>query len=344
MLKITNSEIIVFICSLSYCLYFISNNSIFALIPIFFCIRELGNSIHLIIIFVSISLYFLFVDYYNSKDILILGFSTILFSYKFRFLDPLKILKYNSYVIFLMLISFLFLSPKDATWLDVISFNNRLSFDSIMGKYINPNPLAFVCSVCALGFVFNKKYFISIIPILLMIFTQSRAAIAFFCSAIIIYYIYDFKRILIISLFGSLFYFILKNTPLAQRFLDGGDSGRQAYIDSYLLLFKDNYLTGYSIRKLDQIYFNTGMTIDNMYYSLFIRYGLIMGCIIFFLYLYLFFKGFKVGDSYLKLRIAIFCSLLIYGFFEKSFLFFYMAWIPLSICFVNLKKAKLYND
>ncbi len=339
MLKIDNGKLLVFLCSLSYCFYFVSNNFIFSLIPIFLCLREVKNGIHLLGVFFLISSFFLMIDFYNSKDILILGVSTILLAYRFRFVDPLHVLKYNSYAIFLMIIFFLFSTPKDATWLDVISFNNRLSFDLVTGKYINPNPLAFVCAVCSLGFIFNKKYLISLVPIFIMLFTQSRAAIVFFSLALIFYYVYDFKKILVFSFLGYAFYSVLKDTALGRRFLEGGDSGRSDYIDSYLVLFKDNYLTGYSIRKLDEIYFNTGMTIDNMYYSLFIRYGVIFGLFILFIYIYLFVKSIKIDDGYLRLRVSIFLSLIVYGLFEKSFLFFYMAWIPLSICFVNLKKA-----
>lgn len=340
MLKLDN-KLLVFLCALSYCFYFISNNFIFAILPILLCIKEVGKCIHLIVLFFLIALYFLSVDYYNSKDIFLLGISTILFSYRFRHMNPLDVLKYNSNAIFLMLLLFLLTLPKDATWREVVSFNTRLSFDSVFGKYINPNPLGFVCAVCSLGFIFNKKYLFSTIPILLMAFTQSRAAIVFFISALIIYYIYSFKKILLLSLLGLLFYFLLNDTPLAQRFLEGGDSGRQEYINSYLILFENNYLTGYSIRELDKIYFNTGMTIDNMYYSLFIRYGVIMGSIILFIYLYLFLRGIKVNDGYVRLRVAIFSSLIIYGFFEKGFLFFYMAWIFISVCFVNLKRTKI---
>lgn len=336
-----NSKYLVFFCSLSYCFYFISNNFVFSLIPIILCIAEIRNCLHILIIFIAISLFFLSVDYYNSKDILLLGISTTLYMYRFKSLNPLDILKYNAYPILIMLSYFLFLEPKNSSWLDSVLFQSRLSFDLFTGKFINPNPLGLVSAICAVGLILNKKYLFSVIPLITMMATQSRAAILFLILIFAIYYTQSLKKMIIYVVISLLSIFMLKDTLLFSRFSESGDSGRSEHIGYYLSIFKENYLTGYSIRQLDELYFNTGLAIDNMYYSLFIRYGIIMGGGILFIYFYLFLKNFLIKDEYFRLRLSIFFSMLVYGFFEKGFLFTYMLWIPLSICFSNLKRVKV---
>lgn len=328
----------VFICSILYCLYFVTNNIIFSILPIIICLTEIKKALHILIIFIVIALYFLFIDFYNSKDILLLSFSIFLFYYKFKDNNPLDTLKWNSYAILTMLLLFLLLQPIGG-WAEVLSYKSRLSFELWGGKFINPNPLGLVSAICAIGLLINKKYFFSFYPIFTMFFTQSRAALLFFFVFLILYYMKSVKNFLITILIFLIFFYFSYNTPVIQRIIEGGDSGRGVYLEFYENILKNNYITGYSIRALDEIYINSGRTIDQMYFSLFIRYGFFMGGIILLIFIYLFFLNRK--DEYFNLRYSILIAFLAYGFFEKGFLFFYMAWIPMSLCYNNLKNSRI---
>lgn len=327
----------ILICSISYCLYFISNITVFSIIPILICLNKLKNVFHILIIFICIAAYFLIVDWYNSKDILLMSFSIILFSSNFN-KYPLEVLKLNAYAILAMLLYLLFNEPKGG-WDQVLNFSMRLSYDLPTGKYINPNPLGLVAAICSFSFIINKKYFFAAIPFIIMIFTQSRAAVLLFGLAILIYNRVSLKYIISLIMGVLALYYIFYDTPLMNRFLTEGDSGRGEFLDFYTNILKHSYLTGYSSRALDNIYFESGRTIDNMYYSLALRYGIIMGSGILFIFIVLFFIN-KIDETY-RVRIAIFLAMLAYGFFEKGFLFFYMMWIPFSVCFNNLKKANI---
>lgn len=341
-MKITlEKDNIVLLCSLSYCFYFISNSIFFVFIPIIICLDFIVKGAHYLSIFLFISIFFLFVDFYNSKDIIILGLSTILMTYKFNNLNPINVLYKNSIGILFLLIFLLFNEPKGTNWLEVLSFQTRLSFDLFTGKFINPNPLGLLSSICLIGLFLKKRYIVSIIPFIFLLTTQSRAALLFFLIFLIFYYVKNIRNIIILTSGLLAFLYFLKDSLFLDRYKEIDDSGRSEHISFYMDIFKNNYLTGYSIRKLDEMYFNTGLAIDNMYYSLIIRYGIIMGFLLISIYFYMFFRNFNSKDPYIRLRLAIFSSILAYGLFEKGFLFTYLLWIPLSICFNNLLKGKI---
>lgn len=330
-------DIQIFICSFSYALYFLSNNIIFGLIPFLVCISEVRKVFPYVIIFIFFSIYFIFLDLYTVKDFLILTLSTLLLSSKFSG-KILRVLQINSYVLLAMLFYFLTLDHKVGDWQDVLEFKRRLFLLLPNGKELNPNPIGVICSICAIGFIFNKKYMLALLPLILLIFTQSRAAILLFFIIFIIGNGVSIRKLIIPSIIIlPLIYFVSK-TPLMDRFQEDGDGGRAYRYAIYNDVLNNHYITGYPAQEYTKMAIKYG-TLDNMYLLLILKYGVFIGCGLLIFYVYSFMKN--RFDEYYKLRLGIFSSCMIFGLFETGFVANYMFWMMFAMSFNGFSKFDL---
>lgn len=331
------NELEIFFICISYALYFLTNNILFGLIPLIVCSSEFFKALPYIIFFFIGGVYFLFIDFYTTKDFILLMVSIILLSSKFSG-NILTVLKINSYVIFFMLIYFLTIDLKAGDWGDVLQFKRRLFLVLPNGKELNPNPLGLICAICAVGFIVNKKYLLSIFPLIMLILTQSRAAILLFFIIFLIGSGLSIRKVIVSLLFISPFAYFVSTTPLMDRFQEDGDGGRTFRYQVYDQVLNEHYLTGFSAREYTKMSIEYG-TLDNMYLLLVLKYGVIFTSIIILFYLCLFLRN-KVDAHYI-LRCSIFVACIFYGFFETGLAVNYMLWIMFAMSFNNVPKFGL---
>lgn len=318
-----------------FCFYF--KSYVFLIMALLLCADEIKKNLHhLLFIFIS-SIALIFVEFENFKEYLLMTFSIILFSSKLS-KDILYVLKVYSIYISTLILSVLIVGvQKYGDFQDVLTFQSRLWLILPDGKEFNPNPLGILCAISTLGFLVNKKYFFSLFPLIILLLTQSRAAIIFLVISYIFSYRLTFKNILLISFSLVPFLYIIMISDLSNRFTNDGENGRLERSYLYFNIIKNNYLLGYPIN--DYLYFSSLYgSLDNMYLLMILQYGIVG--LLFFLYI-IYLKATSKKDNFYRLRSSIFWAIMIYGLFEGGIPGMFLMWIIFALCFTNLGKGSI---
>lgn len=242
--------------------------------------------------------------------------------------------------LFIMLIFVLvFFEPLNGEWKEVLQFNQRLWLVNSAGMEVNPNPLGVICAICAFGFFLNKKNLFMIFPLMLLLLTQSRAAMLFFLILCLLTIGITLKRLLITSLTFLPFFYIILNSNISNRFSEAGENGRLERMYIYLAYIQNNYLLGLPSHLYDEIVLLHG-SLDNMYLLSVLRYG-ILGCLFLIFLVFIFIKNFHL-DRFSKTRVAIIVAVFVLGIAESSLIANnYLMWLFFSLClrFSNSEKG-----
>lgn len=305
-------DIYLYIIIILLYLVLIFKSLIFLILPVLVLFSYINKNITLIFMVIFFTLICSFNNYYVALQILIIFiyYCTVvvwLSENKERFLYI------NSIVfIFFVFIFFIFFDLFEGSVLDIFMFKERLWFVR-EGIDLNPNLLGVLAAVSFIGAYLNKSKFFSSISLYILLLTQSRAALLFLLVYLVFSSLKSFKNTIFIFILSmSLGLFIFMNESL-NRLSDFSMNGRDERKYEALSLINKNFPNGYDMVEMKRFINNVG-TVDNLYLSLILKWG-VVGIV----FLILFFLPVFKSNSIIK-SIPVILSVLVYGFFEESFI------------------------
>lgn len=306
----------------------ILSSYIFLIFSFLFCYEVFNKVKGFILTSFVFLLYFIFLGFDTFKYFILMFFSIVLISERFK--DNPKIILSAYSNIFLVFLIFLFtVEQKVGDIYNVLNFETRFWPVLSNGEEINPNMIGLLSAICAFGYYVNRKIIFMIFSLFILLISQSRSAMLFFVLASFLYSGVKLKNIFYFLMMLFPFIYFLNSSNIINRFIQDGENGRLARILFYLPYLEDNYLTGLGYGEYLIFVKNIG-SLDNLFLAIILVYGIWGGIYLLSLFI-IFFKNTK--NRYSSLRLAIFFPFMILGFFEGSFAFNHLTWVIFALSF-----------
>lgn len=326
--KLNKTTVYAYLVVSCFILSIIFSSYIFLIFSFLFCYEIFNKVKESILISFIFSLYFIFLGFDTFKYFILMIFSIILISERFK--DNPKIILSAYSNVFLIFLLYLFtLEQKVGDISNVLNFETRFWPVLSNGEEINPNMIGLLSAICAFGYYVNKKIIFMIFPLFILLISQSRSAMLFFVLASFLYSGVKLKNIFYFLMMLFPFIYFLNSSNIINRFIQDGENGRIARILYYFPYLKNNYLTGLGYGEYLVFVKNIG-SLDNLFLAIILVYGIFGGVYLLSLFI-IFFKNKKNEDS--SLRLAIFFSFMVLGLFEGSFAFNHLTWVIFALSF-----------